>query len=105
MIRDRVGVAIVGFANPGSAIEEKREPASARGISKEQPSATMGGSKSLPIHAQNWTQQMACIRSGKCIVIFRILLSCLSAPDLTSASLIFLGFDRYTIILECNEPG
>lgn len=42
---------------------------------------------SIPIQAQNWIQQMACIRSGRCMVVFKILLIIFTASDLVSESL------------------
>ena len=43
--------------------------------------------ESIPIQAQNWIQQMACIRSGRCIVVLTILLIIFTASDLASESL------------------
>ena len=45
------------------------------------------GNDYVPIHAQNCTQHIARIRSGRCHVILRILLTILTAPDFASASL------------------
>ena len=42
----------------------------------------------LPIQAQNWTQQIACIRSGRCMVVFKILLIIFTAPVLAPSSLL-----------------
>lgn len=41
----------------------------------------------LPIQLQNWIQQMACIRFGRCRVVLRMCATIRTAPDLASESL------------------
>ena len=81
--RGMLFVTEVGFANPSCAVEEEWKP-TWKGVNKM---AMCVRGNLLPIHAQNWIQQMACIRSGRCHVVLRILLTVFKAPDLESLSL------------------
>lgn len=60
--------------------------------------------KYLPIQAQNWTQQIACIRSGKCQVVLRILLIILAAPVFASASLTCISLGQCKNLVGTSVP-